>query len=608
MFKNLIVLPDGTEIGSGAGTVNAIKSHTLTACVNDSNELSIGSVCANVLEMKLFSPGGNLSLTAGDEVTLYKVDDAGNRVKNGIFVLEKPTRPTANTTKITGYDRVIKLDKDLTAWLKGLTGWPYSLSTFAGMVCTACGLTLATTDIPNGSLPVYQFSKSSVTGRQLMQWIGEACCRFCRANADGEIEFAWYTPSGVTIAPTGDRYYFQGALSYETYQVAPVDAVQLRLADSDYGALWPEAEEGANAYIISGNPIFIANVTDDLLPYLQTIEEYLAGVTYTPCKISIPACLDIDAGSIVNITDKNGSIITAYVMTKTTSGQKDTLECTGSQRRNSSTAINNKKVSASQAANDAFASLTQAQVFAKLTDNGKIQGIYAYDDKWYINAEVAKIINLSAESIDTTNLKVAAANITGTLVASQIDATDLKVSAANITGTITAGKIIVKNASGLTLLSAGDNAVSIAGWKADSNSLYSGDSFSSAECFICTGSAGAFDIGGSGLISGWMLKAGSDWGVTKDGAMYAANAYIKGKVEASSGSFSGTINAKDGSIGPWAIGTITYNSDILPCLTAQGDDGAIYLTTSGIIFLPNGSTHYITASWRTICANNESWV
>ena len=418
MIKNFLVLPDGTEISYGAG--NAIKTSSSTRCVNDGDELSLGSVCANKIAFTLYDVGGALSVNAGDEVVLYKVNEAGERIKNGVYILEKPTRPTANTIKLVGYDRVTKLDKDLTAWVDSLTGWPYTLTMFAGMVCTACGLAMAPADVPNADFPVYAFKKTGVTGRNIMKWLGEICCRFCRANADGNIEFAWYKPSGITITPTGGRYYFQRALSYETYQVAPVTAVQLRLASSSSGALWPEADAQANAYIITDNAILLSRVTDDLIPYLQTIEAELKGFSYTPCKVAVPACLDIDAGNMVDIVDKNGAKITICVMTKTTSGQKDTMECTGSPRRDSTTAVNNRKQSPGQAADDALAKVTQEQIFNKLTDNGRIQGIYTEEDKWYINAEVAKIINLSAESIDTTNLKVKAANIEGSLTIGQL--------------------------------------------------------------------------------------------------------------------------------------------------------------------------------------------
>lgn len=383
MLKHLIIFPDKTELISGVGTKNAIRSVNLTDSVNADDELTLGSAFANIMEASVITPAGGLSVSAGDEVTLYKIDDAGNRIKKGIYIMEKPTRPTANTLKLTGYDRMIKLDKDLTAWLQGLKGWPYQLIDFASMVCQACGLTLVTTSVPNKDFPVNQFVKAGVTGRQLMRWIGEICCRFCRATADGEIEFAWYEPSGKSIKPGGSAWYFSNSLSYDTYEVAKVDAVQLRLAESSDGALWPN-KEASNPYVISGNPILLAKVTEDLIPYLKVIEEELADFTYTPCNVSIPATLDIRAGQTVDVTDANGKTIKALVMTKTTAGQRDTLACTGSAKRDSSSALNNK--SPSQIAQDQIDNQTQEDVFRKLTKNGRLKGLYMQDGELYINA------------------------------------------------------------------------------------------------------------------------------------------------------------------------------------------------------------------------------
>jgi ABC-type transporter Mla subunit MlaD len=50
------------------------------------------------------------------------------------------------------------------------------------------------------------------------------------------------------------------------------------------------------------------------------------------------ASLGVRAGDIAPVTDANGNTITTYVMTRTTSGQRDTLESTGSARRDSVTA------------------------------------------------------------------------------------------------------------------------------------------------------------------------------------------------------------------------------------------------------------------------------
>lgn len=346
MLKNLIVLPDGTELFSGPGQVNALSRVTLTQSVNSGQELTLGSVCAAMLEARLICPGGNLSIESGTEVTLYKVDDSGVRTQVGLFTLEKPTRSGANTYKLTAYDRVSKLDKDLTDWLAELDAWPYTLFDFAGMVCQACGLTLANDSLPNGDFQVLQFSAQGITGRQLMAWIGEATAKFCRATADGQIEFAWYAQNDTAIGPTGQRFYYQGSLSYEDYQVAPIDKVQIQYSDNDVGVIWPNDTEATNAYKITGNYLLLTDTTDRLLPIARTVYTALKDASYTPGKVTVASGTDIRAGDILSITDANGKELCLYVMTRTQSGQKDTLEATGSQNRDSVTAVNNKRYEA----------------------------------------------------------------------------------------------------------------------------------------------------------------------------------------------------------------------------------------------------------------------
>lgn len=412
MYKNLLILPDGTEIFSGVGTTNAIRSVRLTELVNSGTELILGSVCADLMEASLFTPGGGLELTAGDEVKLFKVDDSGSRTQTGVFILESPTRPTADTMKLYGYSRIIKLDKDLSAWLSGLTGWPYSLRAFAQMVCAECGLTLNADSMINADFPVLKFSvdDGSATGRKLMQWIGEVSCRFARANAFGEIEFGWYSDSGVTLTPGGENYYFAGTLKYENYEVAPIDAVRVRVRDAEESALWPSDAAGKNAYIITGNPLW-SSFNDTTLAHLHTIENALSGMTYTPCRVALPARLDIHAGSTVKMQDRNGREIRSYVMQKTNYGQKDTLECTGSQRRDSTTAVNNKTEAEKQAALKGYADSaassavnrqTQEDIFNRLTNYGEVQGFYIQDGKLYINAEFVQIVNLIASVLKST--------------------------------------------------------------------------------------------------------------------------------------------------------------------------------------------------------------
>lgn len=556
MLKSIIVLPDGTRLSSGPNETNPIMKVTLTEEVNAGDELALGSACAAILEANILAPYGGLTLAAGDKVTLYKVDEAGVEHKKGVFILEKPSRVSANAVKLTGYDRMIELDKDLTTWLSELDEWPYSLHEFAGMVCDACGLSLVMEGIPNADFPVPQFKYPDVTGRQLMKWIGEICGCFCRANADGNIELAWYAPSGKTITPSGDYRYFAKGLSYETYTVDPIEAVQLKLADSEDGALWPAAAEGAHSYVISGNPILLADVSDELEPYLDVIRQRLAALRYTPCKVSLPANLAINAGSTVEIIDSNGDSLSACVMRKVSTGQKDTLQCTGSRRRDSAPAVNSKSTEEK---------VRQMRIALKSIDGDR----------------VVALINLSEDGIKIQADKV---DIEGKVNAEFINALN-----------VTAAKLLVKDSSGATLFFAGDKKVQIGGWNADSKSLYSGTSFSTAECFVCTGSAGSMSIGGSGSLSGWMIKAGNNFGVTKAGALYAADAHISGEVTSSKVNITGGLLSipLQSWNGKTIVGTAVMDYRGVGCSNLNGDSGfASFMTPTGIMWRSYNSGDY----------------
>lgn len=71
----------------------------------------------------------------------------------------------------------------------------------------------------------------------------------------------------------------------------------------------------------------------------------------------------------------------------------------GEARTNIADTIANQNNAIVQTAQKAVDGLTSTQIFNKLTDYGRIQGIYIQDNKWYINAEVAKVINLIAEQV-----------------------------------------------------------------------------------------------------------------------------------------------------------------------------------------------------------------
>ena len=340
----LLVLPDGREIYSGEVGKDAILRLTLTAGVNDTRELTLGSVCAAMLEAELLIPSGELGLTAGEEVTLYWVTGE-NREKAGIFVADKPEKTGKGTYSLTAFDRVSRLDKDVTQWLEGLQDWPYNLLDFGKLVCRHCGVELANTEIPNGDYQVQKFTARGITGRQLLFWVGEAACRFLRATPEGALLLDWYTPAEKTVSASGEDFYYQDTLTYSDYRTAPIDRVQLRFDEKDVGTIYPP-EAAGNTYAVTGNYLLTAQDAQSLLPVAEVLYGALSGVQFTPCKLTVPSRLGIREGQILRVQTPSGEELTAYVMSRTASRGRDTLECTGSCTREASAAVTSQSYKA----------------------------------------------------------------------------------------------------------------------------------------------------------------------------------------------------------------------------------------------------------------------
>ena len=375
MLKNVLLLDDGSEIVAGKVGKNAILSLSYTAMVSSTTDLVPGAACANKLEITIWvEPGGSLVITSGTRLRYYQEDASGARTLVGTFWAVKPTRQTRNTYKIYAYDVVSKLDGIQSTWLRSIQGdFPMTLWAFAQAVAARCGIEIANSELPrSGDYQVQAFYADDLTGRQLLAWVAEASCTFLRATPAGQLEFAWYigrAQSGIgpeagsewtaldlsgQLLETADGEiwtfdqpqvgYFSGTLSYEDYTTAPIDKVQIKQTDDDVGVIYPPDETGTNALVIQGNLLLTTQTADALRPVAQAIYDTMRGVTYTPLQVSIPLAADAPApGEIITVTDAYGRTMQAYIMQRTISGQKVTLESTGNARRDGTSAVNNQK-------------------------------------------------------------------------------------------------------------------------------------------------------------------------------------------------------------------------------------------------------------------------
>lgn len=349
MYYSVLRLPNGTELKVGeAGST--LKALTLHAAVNAGQEFTIGSAFSDYIETEIWAdPGGSLQITAGDALTYYRQDDAGNRTKVGVFYAEKPIRTKRNSYKVTAYDTMSKLDADFSGWLHANQAqFPKTIWQLVQLACQRAGVTLASSSLPiNGSYSVQAFYADDLTCRQIISWAAEAAGCYAHMNADGKLQFLTYTDKRSTakITPDGasnSTAYYADSLSYEDYTVKAIEKVQIRQSDSDVGVIYPDSTTATNTYAVQGNLLLTTGTEANLKSVVQNLYNVLKNVTYTPCKVAVPSSSGLACGQIVHVKDARGREFDTYLMSATISSGKASFESVGSASRESSSAVNSQ--------------------------------------------------------------------------------------------------------------------------------------------------------------------------------------------------------------------------------------------------------------------------
>lgn len=348
MLQPILTLPSGTEL-KGGSPGSAVKSLTLHTAVNAGQEFTIGSAFSDYIEAEIWAdPDGSLQITAGDALTYYRQDDAGNRTKVGVFYAEKPTRTKRNSYKITAYDTMSKLDADFSGWLRANQAqFPKTIWQLVQLACRRAGVTLASSSLPiNGSYSVQAFYSDDLTCRQIISWAAEAAGCYAHMNADGKLQFLTYADKRSTakITPDGasSTAYYADSLSYEDYTVKAIEKVQIRQSDSDVGVIYPDSTTATNIYAVQGNLLLTTGTEANLKSVVQNLYNVLKNVTYTPCKVSVPSSSGLACGQIVHVKDARGREFDTYLMSATISSGKASFESVGSASRESSSAVNSQ--------------------------------------------------------------------------------------------------------------------------------------------------------------------------------------------------------------------------------------------------------------------------
>ena len=360
-FANKIISGDRAfairlKIGSSTtldGTT--LQSITLDEMVNATDVLTMGCACSHKITVDLINPPtdvsfSEISFTADVGVMTESRPETYEWVPLGKFyVAEVKTNNDFKNVTLTAYDGFCKMTDKYDATVPESTTLQAVYNDIKTQIYEKYGIVLKARTLP--SYTINPFPYLDITIQQAIGYVAGCLGEFARFNRSGELEFAWYTDSGLTVDRS--QQYMNG-FRRATDKVLTVTSIST--GTNDVPIVRGSGAKGLN--INFENPYITSAMADDIFAKVNNF-------TYTPCTLQWRGNPAVQAGDIVQAIDKDSNPHTVLIMSqslKVGGGCSTTIECNG--KSDTETNFSNSFESTSQKIDRIYKTLEQAIIDA----------------------------------------------------------------------------------------------------------------------------------------------------------------------------------------------------------------------------------------------------
>ena len=198
-----ITLKSGTvlKIDNSDLWQNGMKLDTATS---NPNSFDLGAIITGQLTLTLnnidekFSDYDFTDCTATNvKVGLKLPDGTTESLSYGKFYLNE-AKYNGSIITLTFYDSIYKFDQP---YSKSSLSYPATLRQIVQDACSVCGVTLGTVTFDQDDFVVQERpDDSSITFRQVLQWVGQIACCYFYADSQGRLSMKWYDLSAFEDA------------------------------------------------------------------------------------------------------------------------------------------------------------------------------------------------------------------------------------------------------------------------------------------------------------------------------------------------------------------------------------------------------------------------
>ena len=372
------------------------------SCIGE--KLEIGTAVAAEMSFKLNNFNGAYDAIVFEGTELFveigiadwtQTTPSVSYIPCGYFTPDKQPRKLS-AIAITGLDRMTRFDRIVDA---SVLSFPTTVHGLVGQVCTICNvpMTQDITGLVNAtvSLTGLPSIQQDITYRNLIQW----CAGIMATNAwidwEGKLRFSWYNNATGYVSTKDNRYksdLYENNLSITGAQYTNNSGITIVSGTDDY------------AIDLTGNYL----ASDYIATILPAINTALNGFTYRPFTASVVGAPYLWPMDAVTFTDKDNNTVST-ILTNVSFGLNGN---TAIEARGMTYAINQMATPVGFTKDQAQLveevahsvevlddSLTQQEIFNRLTDNGAAQGLVLYNGQLYMNATYINTGTLTADRI-----------------------------------------------------------------------------------------------------------------------------------------------------------------------------------------------------------------
>ena len=313
---------------------------SITDEVSNSGSFDIGSAIAKQLVIRIDNTDGSLTKKSFSGAELrprsgLEINGKTEWLDKGVFRAE-PGRDTGDIITVSAFDEMISFDQPYT---KSKLEYPATLREILQDACSCCDVKLSpdTAVFDNSDFVVdARPDDSSLTFRQVVQWVAQIACKYARINNAGQLTLQWYRmelldQEASDLQENTNVIKMNTLKSGSLIETDDVVITGIRVTeeskDSEASGTETVYQYGEDGYVleVTGNRLVQGGKGNQVAEYLG---KKLNGLRFRPLNVICQSDPSVESGDIGLVTDrKNNMYKTIVTGTQYNGGGTQSFTC-----------------------------------------------------------------------------------------------------------------------------------------------------------------------------------------------------------------------------------------------------------------------------------------